>query len=154
LATRPCLGDGRTERFGDPSTLKLDRTTREINIADRVMPMTQEDVYAYFTPHKNKDSVEGTIIAVVDGVSQIGQYQVVVINRGKRENVDVGTVFAVEQRGDTIPDQVTSNTKDVVKLPDERAGLLMVFRTFDKVSFGLIMKATSSLHVGDHLRTP
>ena len=148
------LGDGRVQRFGDPATLKLDRTTREINIGDRVMPMTQEDVYAYFTPHSNNNNVEGTIIAVVDGVSQIGQYQVVVINRGKRENVDVGTVFAVEQRGATIPDQVSRSSKDVVKLPDERAGLLMVFRTFDKVSFGLIMKATSSLHVGDHLRTP
>ncbi len=148
------LGDGRVQRFGDPATLKLDRTTREINIGDRVMPMTQEDVYAYFTPHANNNNVVGTIIAVVDGVSQIGQYQVVVINRGKRENVDVGTVFAVEQRGATIPDQVSRSSKDVVKLPDERAGLLMVFRTFDKVSFGLIMKATSSLHVGDHLRTP
>jgi len=148
------LGDGRTERFGDPSTLKLDRTTREINIGDRVMPMTKEDVYAYFTPHPNDGDVKGTIIAVVDGVSQIGQYQVVVINRGKRESIDVGTVFAVEQRGDTIADQVTEDTKDKVKLPDERAGLLMVFRTFDKVSFGLIMKATSSLHVGDSLRTP
>ena len=148
------LGDGRSERFGDPSTLKLDRTTREINIGDRVMPMNQEDVHAYFSPHASKDNVEGTIIAVVDGVTQIGQYQVVVINRGKRENVDVGTVFAVEQSGSTIPDQVSEDVRDVVRLPDERAGLLMVFRTFDKVSFGLIMKATSSLHVGDHLTTP
>ncbi|VAW75678.1 Uncharacterized protein with LysM domain, COG1652 [hydrothermal vent metagenome] len=148
------LGDGRTERFGDPSTLKLERTTREINIGDRVMPMNQEDVYAYFSPHASKDSIEGTIIAVVDGVTQIGQYQTVVINRGKRENIDVGTVFAVEQTGATIPDQVSDDTKDTVKLPDERAGLLMVFRTFEKVSFGLIMKATSSLHVGDKITTP
>jgi hypothetical protein len=148
------LGDGHSERFGDPSTVKLDRTTREINIGDRVMPMSQEDVHAYFSPHASKDDVKGTIIAVVDGVSQIGQYQVVVINRGARENVDVGTVFAIEQRGASIPDQVSENPKDVVKLPDERAGLLMVFRTFDKVSFGLIMKATSSLHVGDRLSTP
>ena len=148
------LGDGLARRFGDPATLKLSRTTREINIGDRVMPMSHEDVYAYFTPHPNPNDIEGTIIAVVDGVTQIGQYQVVVINRGKRENVDVGTVFAVEQRGVRIPDQVTPDTKDLVKLPDERAGLLMVFRTFDKVSFGLIMKATSPLHVGDRIRTP
>ena len=148
------LGDARLQKFGDPSTLKLTRTTREINIGDRVMPMTQEDVYAYFTPHSPNEEIDGTIISVVDGVSQIGQYQVVVLNRGAREGVDVGTVFEIYQTGDVITDQVSEKHDDVVKLPDEKAGVLMVFRTFHKVSFGLIMKATSALHVGDHVRTP
>jgi hypothetical protein len=148
------LGDATAQKFGDPSTLKLTRTTREINIGDRVMPMTQEDVYAYFTPHTSKNPIDGTIISVVDGVSQIGQFQVVVLNRGTREGVDVGTVFKIYEAGDTIPDQVTEKRGDVVKLPDEEAGVLMVFRTFRKVSFGLIMEASSALHVGDHVRTP
>jgi len=148
------LGDGAAEKFGDPSTMELIRTTREINIGDRVMPMTQEDVYAYFTPHAPADDTEGTIISVVDGVSQIGQYQVVVINRGTREGVDVGSVFEIYQAGEKIFDQVSKERNASVKLPDEKAGLLMVFRTFDKVSFALIMKASSALHVGDHVRTP
>jgi hypothetical protein len=148
------LGDASSEKFGDPSTLKLTRTTREINIGDRVMPMTQEDVYAYFTPHSPDKEIDGTIISVVDGVSQIGQYQVVVLNRGTREGVDVGTVFEIYQTGDIIVDQVSEKRDEAVKLPDEKAGVLMVFRTFDKVSFGLIMKATSALHVGDRIRTP
>lgn len=150
------LGDGEAQKFGDPSTLKLTRTTREINIGDRALPMTQEDVYAYFTPHSPDNAIDGTIISVVDGVSQIGQFQVVVLNRGTREGVDVGTVFEIFQRGDLIVDQVKSvdHRKATVQLPDEQAGLLMVFRTFDKVSFGLVMKATSALHVGDHIRTP
>jgi len=148
------LGDANSQKFGDPATLKLTRTTREINIGDRVMPMTQEDVYAYFSPHSPDQEVDGTIISVVDGVSQIGQYQVVVVNRGKREGVDVGTVFEIYQTGDIIADQVTKERDAAVKLPDEKAGLLMVFRTFDKVSFALIMKASSALHVGDRIRTP
>ena len=148
------LGDGSAERFGDPSTLKLTRTTREINIGDRVMPMTNEDVYPYFTPHAPHADVEGKIISVVDGVSQIGQYQIVVINRGTREGVDVGTVFAVSQAGALIPDQVSEERNAKVRLPDERAGLMMVFRTFEKVSFGLVMKATSALHVGDKISKP
>jgi hypothetical protein len=148
------LGEARLEKFGDPATLNLKRTTREINIGDRLMPMTQEDVHAYFTPHSPEKEIDGTIISVVDGVSQIGQYQVVVLNRGTREGVDVGTVFQIYQTGDIIADQVSDAPTDVVKLPDEKAGLLMVFRTFDKVSFGLIMKATSALHVGDRIRTP
>ena len=134
--------------------MKLMRTTREINIGDRVMPMTQEDVYAYFTPHAPTNSIEGTIISVVDGVSQIGQYQIVVINRGNREGVDVGSVFEIYQAGERIVDQVSKERNASVKLPDEKAGLLMVFRTFDKVSFALIMKASSALHVGDRVRTP
>lgn len=148
------LGEGDAERFGDPSTVRLARTTREINIGDRVLPMSQEDVYAYFTPHAPENEVTGSIIAVVDGVSQIGQYQVVVVNRGVREGIDVGTVFAIHQAGALIADQVSDERNAKVQLPDERAGLLMVFRVFDKVSFGLIMKATSSLHVGDKIATP
>jgi hypothetical protein len=148
------LGDAENQKFGDPSTMKLTRTTREINIGDRVMPMSHEDVHAYFTPHTADKETEGTIISVVDGVSQIGQYQIVVLNRGEREGVDVGTVFEIYQTGEVIPDQVTKERNAAVKLPDEKAGLLMVFRTFDKVSFALIMKATSALHVGDRVRTP
>ncbi len=148
------LGDGDAQKFGDPSTLKLIRTTREINIGDRVMPMTHEDVHAYFTPHAPDSDIEGRIISVLDGVSQIGQYQIVVINRGQREGVDVGTVFAVSQAGALIPDQVSDERNATVQLPDERAGVLMVFRTFEKVSFGLIMKATSALHVGDKISKP
>jgi hypothetical protein len=148
------LGDGSAEKFGDPSTLRLTRTNREINIGDRIMPMTQEDVYAYFTPHAPKEEVEGRIISVVDGVTQIGQYQVVAINRGTREGIDVGTVFEIYQAGQLIPDQVSKERNAQVQLPDEKAGLLMVFRTFEKVSFALIMKATSALHVGDRIRNP
>ena len=148
------LGDGTAERFGDPSTVRLTSTTREVNIGDRMMPITQEDVHAYFTPHSPEDAISGTIIAVVDGVSQIGQYQIVALNRGTREGVDVGTVFEIYQAGEVIPDQVSTERNATVKLPDEKAGLLLVFRTFEKVSFGLIMKASSALHVGDHVRTP
>ena len=148
------LGDGTAQKFGDPSTVKLTRTTREVNIGDRMMPMAQQDVHAYFTPHSPEDPISGTIISVVDGVSQIGQYQIVVINRGTREGVDVGTVFEVFQTGELIADQVSTERNATVKLPDEKAGLMMVFRTFDKVSFGLIMKASSALHLGDNVRTP
>jgi hypothetical protein len=149
------LGDGNAEKFGDPSTLRLVRSNREINIGDRVMPMSQEDVYAYFTPHPPTSDVVGRIISVVDGVTQIGQYQVVVINKGNREGIDVGTVFEIQRAGELIVDQVSTDRKDKqVQLPDEKSGLLMVFRTFDKVSFALILKATSALHVGDRVRSP
>ncbi len=153
------LGEGEVERFGDPATMKLMRTTREINIGDRVMPMSQENVHAYFIPHTPDEPVDGTIISVVDGVTQIGQYQIVVLNRGQREGIDAGTVFEIYQAGQLIPDQVagrghSGKRNQQVQLPDEKAGQLMVFRSFDKVSFGLIMMASSALHVGDRVITP
>ena len=80
--------------------------------------------------------------------------QIVVINRGSREGVDIGSVFEIYQAGELIVDQVSKERNASVKLPDEKAGLMMVFRTFDKVSFGLIMKASRALHVGDHVRNP
>lgn len=148
------LGEGTVKRPGDPATVKLTRTTREINIGDRALPATQEDAYPYFTPHPPSEDLDGTIISVVDGVSQIGQYQIVVVNRGTREGVDVGTVMSIEQTGALIRDQVSPNRNELVKLPDERAGLLMIFRTFEKVSYGLVLKATQALHVGDRVAHP
>lgn len=148
------LGEGNISRKGDPATLQLTRTTREVNIGDRALPVSQESTQAYFSPHPASPDMDGSIISVHDGVSQIGQYQVVVINRGKREGVDVGTVMSIQQSGDLIRDQVSRKRNDLVRLPDEYAGLLMVFRTFEKVSYAIVLKAVQALHVGDKVRHP
>jgi nucleoid-associated protein YgaU len=148
------LGEGTVTRSGDPATISLKATTREINTGDRALPTSEEDTYPSFAPHAAAGDTDGFIISVMDGVSQIGQYQVVVINRGTREGVDVGTVMAVNRTGDVVPDRVSAERNDMVKLPDERSGVLLVFRVFEKVSYGLIMKATDAIHVGDKLAAP
>lgn len=149
------LGEGYAERFGDPSTVKLTKTSQDVNIGDRLIPMTQEDVHPFFTPHSSEERIDATIISVLGGVSQIGQYQVVALNRGTREGVDVGMVFEIFQAGSLIRDQVSKDRKaPLIQLPDEQSGVLMVFRTFEKISFGLIMKATSAMHLGDRASTP
>jgi hypothetical protein len=98
--------------------------------------------------------LEGNIISVFDGVSQIGQYNVVVVDRGLQDGVDPGTVLRIDRRGETIRDVVSSRPGETVTLPDEQAGLLMVFRSFERVSFGLVLHATNVMHVGDKVRTP
>jgi hypothetical protein len=108
----------------------------------------------HFQPHAAPEATEGHIISVIDGVTQIGQFNVVAIDLGTREGVEVGHVFRVYQRGHVIKDTVSGKHNDTLKLPDEDAGLIMVFRTFEKVSFGLIMKATSAIHINDFVRTP
>lgn len=147
------LGEARLQRFGDISTMALTRTTREISKGDRLLPILDEEIHTTFLPHPPASPVDGQIISVVDGVSQIGQYQVVVINRGEREGMEVGHVLKIMQRGAKIRDTV-SPKRDKITLPDEEAGVLMVFRTFDKVSFALVMKASRAIHVLDRVTTP
>ncbi|RMG28819.1 MAG: LysM peptidoglycan-binding domain-containing protein [Gammaproteobacteria bacterium] len=144
-------GTASVERFGDPATLRLEHTTREIAIGDRLLPQNLEDVSVTFFPHAPARKVAGQIISVVDGVTQIGQYQVVVINRGVREGLEPGHVLRVLQAGRTIRDPVAGGK---VTLPDEDAGLLLVFRTFDRVSFGLVMEARRPMHLGDKVVSP
>jgi hypothetical protein len=148
------LGDALLQRTGDPATLKLLHTEKEVIAGDRLVPASDEAFTANFFPKAPSKTINGDIIAVLGGVSQIGQNQVVVIDRGARDGLEVGDVLAVYQRGQVIPDVVSAKRNDTVQLPDERAGELMVFRTFDKVSYGLIMRATTAMHVLDLVRNP
>lgn len=148
------VGDARLQKTGDPATLLLTRSNREALIGDRLLPAVGDAYDSNFMPRAPDQAVEGQILSVVDGVDQIGRYQVVVINRGEREGLQAGHVLAVYQRGEIVPDQVSEDRRDVVKLPDERAGLLLVFRTFEKVSYALVMRASTNMHVADIVRNP
>lgn len=149
------VADASVERFGDPATMAVQRSDSEVRVGDRLVPIEEEVTYeTSFEPRAPAQTVDGQIIAVLNGVSQIGRNQVVVINRGRREGMEPGHVLAIYQKGKTIDDPVTEDRHDTVTLPDERAGLLMVFRTFDRVSFGLVMRASTNMHVLDVVRNP
>ncbi|MCC7257834.1 MAG: LysM peptidoglycan-binding domain-containing protein [Gammaproteobacteria bacterium] len=148
------VGEGSIRRTGDPATLFMSDSAREAREGDRLI--RQDVAYpAQIAPHAPSRPVEGSIIHVVDGVSQIGQYQVVVINRGKRDGLELGHVLRVWQRGGKVTDHSKpGRVSQKVRLPDEPAGISMVFRTYDRVSFALIMQATSEIHVLDVVRNP
>jgi hypothetical protein len=136
---------------GDLGTFDVTRTTEEIRIADRLLPHEERAVNSMFYPSLPQEGFEGMILAVEGGVSQVGPLDVVAINRGEREGVEVGNVMAIYKDGGVIRDQVKG---DVVRLPDEKAGLLMVFRTFEKMSFGLVLEASRPLAVQDKVQRP
>lgn len=136
---------------GDVATLRLSNAREEVMIGDRLLTSEDRQVVANFMPSAPPEDVYGRMIAVLGGVTQIGQYQVVVLNQGSRDGVEEGNVLAVYKTGETIIDRVT---RAKVRLPSERAGLLMLFRVFDKVSYGLILKALRPLSVGDEVRSP
>lgn len=135
----------------DIATNTVTRTTEEIRIKDRLLPREERPVDSNFFPSAPADEVNGIILAVEGGVSQVGKMDVVVLNRGEREGLQPGNVLAVYKRGALTRDPVA---EEIVKLPDERAGLLMVFRTFEKLSFGLVLEAELPLATMDLVRNP
>ena len=148
------VGTGPVQRFGDPATIHLTSTTREVRVGDRLLPADRSQPAANFQPRATPSGTEGHIISVLDGVTQIGHFNVVAIDLGERDGMEVGHVMRVFQRGKVIRDTVSNKFGDRVKLPDEDAGLVMIFKTTEKVSFGLIMKATRAIHINDFVRSP
>jgi len=138
---------------GEPATLELTTTTQEILIGDRLLPLIDDNYETNFIPRAPENTIEGVIISVFNGVSQIGQYQIMVINRGEREGLSAGHMLSILQRGDTIQDSVTRDRGDSVTLPDISAGVGMVFKTFEKVSYVIILRATRAIHLHDKVRS-
>jgi hypothetical protein len=153
-------GTGHVTRGGDPATLIMTQSTRETYPGDKVLP-GDVDVPLDFLPSPPKTNLKGRIMAVQDGVTVIGQYEVVVINRGVRDGLQPGNVLAVYSGSPPVEDDsrkgfVSPHTvfAKKVNLPDERTGTFMVFKTFDRMSFGLIMEATDIIRVADYVQSP
>jgi hypothetical protein len=144
------IGEGTMRRSGDPATVALISTSREAKMGDRLIPAAV-DVPLNFFPRSPSTNIDGRIISVVGGVTQIGQYQVVVMNRGSNNGLSVGDVLSVFQAGAVVADKVRGGS---VRLPDEQAGTVMVFKTYDRISYGLVMEATDAIHIHDAIRNP
>jgi hypothetical protein len=194
------LGDARVRRFGNPTTLEITKARQEINGGDRLTP-ARETSYPSYVPRAPDKPITGTIMSVDGGVSELGQFQIITINRGARDGIEVGHVLASYHRGQIVtaassnqelstrtwssgwswnwrnwgwggaaktapadPAKPQANA-DVqasgerlegrtVKLPDERNGLVFVFRVFEKMSYAIVMRATRPIYVNDVVQTP
>ncbi len=135
----------------DVISLDIVKSHKEVRVLDRVVPTEEVRIQSIFYPKPSPEGVEGKILSVLSGVRDAGQFNVVALNRGAREGLDAGHVFAIYRRGERIKDPVT---KEFVTLPQERSGELMVFKVFEKVSYGLIMQSTDVVSIGDELRQP
>jgi hypothetical protein len=132
--------------------LEITRISEEVRIRDRLLPMEERILDATFHPRAPAvDIVDGFMIAVDGGVTQIGEMSIVVINKGKRDGIEIGNVLAVYQAGELIFDKVAEEN---VQLPDSRAGLAMIFESFEKASYAIILKASGPLKVLDKVKNP
>ncbi len=149
------VGQGRISQSGDPSTLLLTESARETLNGDYLLEDESQTPANYF-PRAPESEIDGTIISVVDGISLIGQYQVVILNRGARNGLEPGHVLQAYQAGEIVTDEFapTGLFADKVRLPDVPAGTMMVFRTFDRISYALVMEATNEIRVMDIVRNP
>ena len=189
------IGDARVRRYGNPTTLLITKAREEVNRGDKLMP-AREVSTINFVPHAPDKPIRGVIMSVDGGVSEVGQYQIVTINRGSRDGIEVGNVLAAYRQGQpmtagssrtsgdyfssagswfkglalkpvpVVPDSPgASSSTDTSKagavlegraitLPEERNGLLFVFRVFDKMSYAMVMKATRPIYLGDVVRSP
>ncbi len=144
------IGEGMIRKSGDPASMALVSSKQEAKQGDRLIP-TSVEIPLNFFPKAPTSNIDGQIVAVVGGVTQIGQYNVVVMNRGSNHGLGVGDVLTVWQRGAVVRDRVEGGN---VRLPDEEAGTVMVFKTYDRISYGLVMEATQALHTEDFVRNP
>ena len=154
-------GAGHVTRVGDPTTLIMTESARETTAGDKLFA-GGVDVPLDFIPSSPKVKIKGRIMAVSDGVTIIGQYAVVAINRGARDGLAPGNVLAVFEAGEVVQDTANKGFLNSmsrlgsksVRLPDERSGTFMAFKTFDHMSYGLIMEATSIIRVSDRVENP
>ena len=144
----------RIDAPGDPATALIMNSEREVLRGDRVIALPN-DPMQNFTPRSAPDGVEGFVVGVVDGISRIGQHQVIVVNVGKAQGIEPGHVFAVYQSGRTVQDSfVAKRGGEKVVLPDVRAGVVMVFRPFEKVSYALVMRSERDFGLYDKIKKP
>lgn len=154
------IGTAETLRMGDPSTLLLLNSTQEIRSGDRIMPVDDSPYDAFYYPHAPKSvPASAHVNGFADAMDAAGSRQVVMLSIGAKDGVDNGQTFTIYEPGETIHDDVASNSwrrgvGKTVTLPDEYVGHVMVFRTFDRVSYGLIMDGLRPVHIGGRLRMP
>lgn len=145
--------DGKPQTNVVPATIDIMSAKEEMRTGDRLQPEPPRQLRSY-TPHAPENHIEARVVSIHgSSVRFATQNQIVVINKGTRDGMEVGHVLAVMSTGQQVIDK-GSETRDVLQLPDERAGLLMVFRPFERVSYGLLLQVTDSVNVGDKLITP
>ena len=136
---------------GDVITLMLEKTNQQVSTRDRLLETEDRELKSRFIPKAPGQRIAGEILAVTNGVSHVGQFDVVALNRGERDGMDVGHVMLIKKAGEVVYDPVE---KEKIRLPAENAGSMMVFRVYEKMSYALIMRAQRPLKVGDYFESP
>lgn len=146
------LGSASVVREGEPRTFEILTSRREIGRGDHLLPAPRLDVISY-APHAPDKALRGRVVSVYGGVGQAGRDSIVTLSRGKRDGLEIGHVLALSRAGAEVSNR-HEGKKEIYRLPDERYGLLFVFRVFDRVSYALVMSVTRTVEIGDVVANP
>ena len=145
---------GAEEKLPVPATIDIVAAKEEMRVGDRLLPEPPREFLSY-VPHAPAAGMDGTIVSVYgDAVSFAGQNQVVVINKGTADGIEKGHVLAILKAGERRVDRTQAGERTAIKLPNERNGLMMVFRPFEKLSYALILEINDTVQVGDRFVDP
>ncbi len=147
-------GNVRITEYGDPASGDLTFTEREVLIGDSLLPEDKSKLDNLFFPHVPNKNLKGQIISLYDALFGVAQYQIVVINRGEEDGMEVGHLLATHTQGGTVRDRHPIRGTESVKLPNERSGLVMVFKTFERVSYAITLESERIIHRLDYVTTP
>jgi hypothetical protein len=150
------VGDATLSAVGDPATLAITKASQQIRQGDRLMSRSGDGLALNYFPKSPEKLIEGYIVKMLGegGITQIGLHDIVVINKGTVDGLEAGHVLNIYRKGRIITDRLHVPNVEDVKLPDELAGVLMIFRPFERVSYALVMEAEGAIHLLDRVRTP
>ncbi|HWI84036.1 LysM domain-containing protein [Ramlibacter sp.] len=145
---------GGQEQLPVPATIDILSAKEEMRVGDRLLPEPPR-LFTNYVPHAPARGLQGTIVSVYgNAVAIAGQNQVVVINKGTADGIESGHVLAIMTAGERRLDRSQPGERTAIKLPDERNGLLLVFRPFERLSYGLILEINNTVQVGDSVVSP
>lgn len=152
------LGTAQVTRSGDPATVVLTSAVQEVEAGDKLVAAAAPQSLSY-APHAPTAQIRGSVMSVYGGVGKVGEagpQSIITINRGRKDGLEVGHVLAVYTRGGSVRDvSKGAGAMDArIELPNERAGLAFVFRTFERVSYALVMRITRPVRPLDVVQTP
>tara|TARA_B100001123_G_scaffold444109_1_gene592008 strand:+ start:484 stop:1506 length:1023 start_codon:yes stop_codon:yes gene_type:complete len=145
------LGTARLISSGAIGTLEVIESKEEIQPGDLLLPVAEEVSLPYFFPRTPDNEVSGYIVGINDGLSEVGVLSVVIVSLGYAEGIKRGDVVQVSRRGAVAKDPATGK---IISLPEEPSAYLMVFKVFEKVSYGLIIQADRIVHLYDRVSSP
>lgn len=145
---------GGQESLPVPATIDIVSAKEEMQVGDRLLPEPARQFLSY-VPHAPGGVINGTIVSVYgNAVALAGQNSVVVINKGTADGIEMGHVLAIQKEGERRIDTSQPGQRQAIKLPNERNGLLMVFRPFEKLSYALILEMNDAVKIGDAVVNP
>lgn len=147
-------GKGNLKQEPVPATVDITSTKEEIRAGDRMLPEPPR-TFKNYIPHEPQTSVNARVVSIYGStpVAVAGQNQVVAINMGTAQGMEPGHVLTLLTQGDRVRD-TTAEGKPTIKLPSEHNGLAMVFLTFERVSYALLLDVRTGVRVGDRLANP